>query len=186
MIMENQMKVYLYSYQYNKIKKEGYKSLAVFDKSSDLFQRGLHLYDRCAGSSKAEDILSYLEKTFPGRLRSVCVITEPAPVKEYKHPYLNYLVHHADVLSFDLEQLIKDKIVEAIYCKDNRKTVLKDPNFENIYPVRLDELTENKYNWELCGQKKYIQHSPWSTIPHYFLVLTKGYIPAKYVKKYIT
>ena len=113
------MKVYLYTYQREKIKKEGYKSLALFEKNSDFYQKGLHLHDNTAGSHKEEDILAYLESTFTGRLRSVCVLTNPAPIKKYKHPYLDYLVHHADVLSYDLDTLLKDGLVEAIYCKDN-------------------------------------------------------------------
>ncbi|MDY6407616.1 MAG: hypothetical protein SPL08_02790 [Pseudomonadota bacterium] len=178
------MKLYLYTYQYDKIKEEGYKSLSLFDKRTNLYKQRLHIYDNNAGSDKIKDILAYLEKTFHGRLRSICVITEPAPIKEYKHPYLNNLVHHADVLSFDLDQLIKDGIVEAIYCKDNRATILKDPYFENIYPVKPDEIDRMPYDWDLSGTKKYIKFSPWSTIKHYFLVLKDGYVPAKYIKKF--
>ena len=175
------MKLYLYTYQYEQIKKEGYKSLALFDKRTNLYKQRLHVYDANAGSTKIKDILAYMEKTFKGRLRSICVITEPAPIKEYKHSYLNYLIHHADILSFDLNRLIKDGLVEAIYCKDNRKTILKDPNFENIYPVQPDEIDKTPYDWDLSGQKKYIKYSPWSTIKHYFLVLKKGYIPPEYI-----
>ena len=83
-----------------KSKKEGYKSLVLFDRNSDIFKQRLHVYDKIVGSSEVKNILAYLEKSFPGRLRSICVITEPAPIKEYKHSYLDYLVHHADVLSF--------------------------------------------------------------------------------------
>ena len=175
------MKLYLYTYQYDKIKKEGYKSLSLFDKKSDLYKQRLHVYDASAGSNKIKDILAYMEKTFSGRLRSVCVITEQAPIKEYRHPYLNNLIHHADILSFDLDQLIKDGIVENIYCKDNKKTILKNPNFENIYPVKPNEIDLTPYDWDLCGTKKYQKYSPWSTIKHYFLVLKDGYIPAKYI-----
>lgn len=177
------MKLYLYTYHYNKIKKEGYKSLYLFNKNSDIYKQRLHVYDSYAGSSKIEDILLYLDKTFPARLRSICVLTEPAPIKEYKHSYLNNLVHTADVLSLDLDELLNDGIVEAIYCKDNRKTILKEPYFENIYPVKPDEIDLTPYDWDLCGKKIYQKYSPWSTIKHYFLVLKDGYIPTKYIKK---
>ena len=176
------MKVYLYTYAYDKIKKEGYKSLSMFDKSSEHLQNILRTHRRCAKSENPEDILSYLESTFKGRLRSICVITDIAPKKEYKHPYLNNLVHNADVISFDLERCLKDGIVEAIYCKDLRETILTNPDFENIYKINtIDEIDTSPYNWDLCGNDEYISYSPWATIKHYFLVLTKGYIPAEYI-----
>jgi len=175
------MKVYLYTYQYEQIKNEGYKSLSLLDKTSDLYRQRLHVYDKNAESNKIEDILAYLEETFPGRLRSVCVITEMAPVREYKHSYLNYLVHHANVLSFDLEQLITDGIVEAIYCKDNKDTILEKPYFENIYQVSPEQIKNTTIDWQLCETEKYKTYSPWSTIKHYFLVLKEGYIPSKYI-----
>ena len=163
------------------IKKEGYKSLALFDPSSDVFQQRLQVYNNNAGSDKIEDILAYLDKTFPNRLRSICAITQPAPVKEYKHSFLNRLVHQADLISFDLDKLIQDDLIEAIYCKDNLKTILTNPNFENIYPISVNEIDTTPYNWDLSGDERYIKYSPWSTIKHYFLVLKKGYIPIKYI-----
>lgn len=79
--------------------------------------------------------MQYLENTFPGRLRSVCALTETAPSDTFRHPYLNTLVHCADIISVNLEQLLKDGIVEAIYAKDLRRTILDNPDFENIFPV---------------------------------------------------
>lgn len=176
------MKVYLYTYNYEKIKEEGYKSLAMFDKNSEHCKNILRTHRHSAKSENPDDILAYLEKTFEGRLRSICVVTEIAPIEDYKHPYLNYLVHHADVLSFDLDELIKNGLVEAIYCKDIRKTILTDPNFENIYKINtIDEIDSTPCDWKLCGTKKYISFSPWASVKHYFLVLTKGYIPPEYI-----
>ena len=175
------MKVYLYTYAYDKIKKEGYKSLSVFDKDSDYYKNALLIHKNSAKSDNFDDILSYLEKTFEGRLRSVCVITDIAPVQEYQHPYLNWLVHYADVISFDLNQLIKDGIVEAIYCKDLRQTALKDASFENIYKINnVEEVDLTPNDWHLCEEERYKSFSPWATIKHYFLVLKNGFIPTEY------
>ena len=129
------MKVYLYTYAYENIKKEGYKSLAMFDKDNEDTKKRLLVHRSSAKSENTEDIIAYLEQTFKGRLRSICVITDVAPQEEYKHPYLNNLVHHADVISFDLDELIANGIVEAVYCKDLRETILTNPSFENIYKV---------------------------------------------------
>ena len=174
------MKLYLYTYNYDIIQKEGYKSLALLDKT-DVFLPRLHVYDKMAGSDKTEDILAYLEKTFPGRLRSVCVLVHPAPVKEYRHRYLNMLVHCADLLSFDLDRLLRDDIVEAIYCKDCLATIIDRPCFENIYSVTPNQIDARPYDWDLCCTEKYIQYSPWATIKHYFLVLKHGLIPPVYI-----
>lgn len=176
------MKVYAYTYEYDKIKSEGYKSLAMFDKNSEHFKGILMTHRHSAGSEDPGKIIAYLERTFPGRLRSVCVLTETAPVREYAHPYLNCLVHNADIVSFDLDRLIKDGLVEAVYCKDIRKTVLTEPYFENIYKVNdLSSLGDEPCDWHLCETEKYKNVSPWATVKHYMLVLTNGYIPSEYV-----
>lgn len=176
------MRVYLYTYAYEKIKKEGYKSLFLFDKESDDYKNALQIHKRSANSENIDDIVAYLEQTFNGRMRSICVVSEKAPIEEYKHPYLNYLVHHADVISFDLNQLINDGIVEAIYCKDLRETILTNPSFENIYKIDdIKDIDLTPYDWHLCGNDEYIKYSPWATIKHYFLVLKNGYIPTKYI-----
>ena len=176
------MKVYAYTYAYDKIKMEGYKSLSLLDKNSQDYQNALWTHRSSAKSDNSDDILAYLQNTFEGRLRSICVVTDIAPIQEYRHPYLNWLIHHADVISFDLERLIDDGIVEAIYCKDLRKTALKNANFENIYKINnINEIDLTPNDWHLCENEKYKALSPWATIKHYFLVLKNGYIPAKYV-----
>lgn len=176
------MKVYLYTYAYDKIKKEGYKSLSMFDEKSDYYRNALLVHKSSAKSENMNDILEYLENTFNGRLRSICVITDIAPMEEYKHPYLDWLVHHADVLSFDLIQLINDGIVEDIYCKDLRQTALVDASFENIYKINnINEIDLTPNDWHLCEKEQYKKLSPWATIKHYFLVLKNGVIPQQYI-----
>lgn len=168
------MKVYLYTYAYENIKKEGYKSLALFDKNDEDIQKRLLVHRSSAKTENPNDIIDYLEETFEGRLRSVCVITDIALQEEYKHPYLNNLVHQADIISFDLNKLITDEIVEAVYCKDLRETILNNPSFENIYKINdINDIDFSPNDWHLCGNDEYIKYSPWSTIKHYFLVLTK-------------
>lgn len=180
--MKGYMKVYLYTFAYEKIKNEGYKSRELFDKTSDSYKNALLTHRTSARSKNIDDIEVYLEQTFNGRMRSICVITEIAPIEEYKHPYLNHLVHNADVISFDLNQLIRDGIVEAIYCKDLRETILSDPGYENIYKIGdINDIDLTPHDWHLCGSDEYIKYSPWATIKHYFLVLTKGYIPTNYI-----
>ena len=179
------MKMYIYTYQYDKIKTEGYKSLATVPHDEN-YANHLKVHAHSAGSQIPSDIIRYLENTFPGRLRSVCALTETAPYDNYRHPYLNRLVHYADIISVNLEQLINDGIVEAVYAKDLRRTILDNPHFENIFPVNgIDEIKScaaaDPIDWHLCGKDKYIPYSPWATIKHYFLVLSNGYIPPEYI-----
>lgn len=173
------MKVYAYTYQYEQIKKEGYKSLSLIGRDTDIYKQRIAVHSTQAHSDKIEDIESYLEKTFKGRLRSICVLTEKAPRKKYKHPYFNNVANNATLLSFDLDELIKDGLVEGIYCKDNFRYLGTDLNDEHIYKVLPNEIDTTPIDWDLIG--KHIKYSPWSCIRHYMIVLTKGYIPPKYV-----
>ncbi|MBP3346167.1 MAG: hypothetical protein J6L86_03950 [Alphaproteobacteria bacterium] len=176
------MKMYVYTFAYDKIKEEGYKSLSMFDKDSEHYKGCLWTHRCSANSENYVDIEAYMERTFEGRLRSICAITEIAPVTDYQHPYLDRLVHYADVISFDAGQLVKDGVVEAVYCKDLRQTVLINPAFENIYKLNgLDEIDTEPYDWRLCGEKEYQKYSPWATIKHYMLVLKDGYVPPRYI-----
>lgn len=179
------MKMYIYTYQYDKIKAEGYKSLAALPRDEN-FARRLKVHAHSAGTEDPAGIMQYLENTFPGRLRSVCALTETAPSGTFRHPYLNTLVHYADIISVNLEQLLNDGIVEAIYAKDLRRTILDNPDFENIFPVNgIDEIKaaadDDPADWHLCEKEEYLPYSPWATIKHYFLVLANGCIPPEYI-----
>ena len=85
------MKMYVYTYAYDKIKQEGYKSLAMFDKNSDHCKNILRTHRHSAKSDNYDNIWTYLEQSFEGRLLSICVVTEIAPVENYAHPYFNLL-----------------------------------------------------------------------------------------------
>lgn len=179
------MKMYIYTYQYDKIKAEGYKSLAALPRDEN-FSGRLKVHAHSAGTEDPAGIMQYLENTFPGRLRSVCALTETAPSDTFRHPYLNTLVHCADIISVNLEQLLKDGIVEAIYAKDLRRTILDNPDFENIFPVSgIAEIkaaaADAPVDWHLCEKDEYLPYSPWAAIKHYFLVLANGCIPPKYI-----
>ena len=176
------MKMYAYTYQYDRIKTEGYKSLALVNQNEPSFQERLSVHAENAHSENCADIWAYLEKTFSGRTRSVCAVTEPAPIKTYKHNYLNYLIHHADLVSFDVDKLWQDGIIEAIYCKDLRETILTEIFFENIYPIQSPaEIDRTPVDWNLCEKKPYCLRSPWAAVKHYFFVLKDGIIPPEYI-----
>lgn len=168
------LKLYCYTYYADKILKEGYLSAAANPNPAQLT-----VYARTAGSEDTEEIKKYLERTLPGRTRSISCLTETAPVEDYEHPYLDYLVHHASVVSFDLEKLIKDNLIEAIWCKDSSQTAKTDIAFENIYKIEnISEIDTSPLDWHACSEK---YGSPYNMLRHYILVLSKGYIPPEYI-----
>lgn len=45
----------------------------------------------------------------------------------------------------------------------------------------MDKVNFKPCDWHLCEKEEYNNFSPWATIKHYMLVLTKGYIPHEYI-----
>lgn len=169
------MRLYCYTYHADKIMKEGYLSVAA---NPDPKQ--LEMYARRAGSENFEDIKKYLEKTLAGRTRSISCLTEKAPVENYEHPYLDYLVHHAAIISFELNDLLDNGLVEKIYCKDNSKTAKTDIDFENVYKIKNpEEINTSPLDWHKCSPQ---YGSPYNMLRHYILVLKHGLIPPEYIK----
>ncbi len=170
------MKLYSFTYAWDAIKENGYLS-ASRQKNPGI----LTVYKNSAGSEKPEDIINFLESTFKGRFRSISCVTEIAPIDNYKHPYLNNLVKNANIISFDIDRMWADGIIEAIYCKDCTETVKEDINFENIY--KIDDISQIDYSpldWHSCDVK---WGSPYNVIRHYMLVLKDGIVPPQYITK---
>lgn len=169
------MRLYCYTYHAEKILQEGYLSVAANPNPKQL-----EMYARKAGSTDFEDIKKYLEKTLPGRTRSISCLTEKAPIEDYEHPYLDYLVHNAAVISFELDDLLKDGLVEMIYCKDNSQTAKADIDFENVFEIKNPaEIDTSPLNWHQCSEA---YGSPYNMLRHYILILSKGFIPPEYLR----
>lgn len=170
------MKLYSFTYAADAILKEGYLSASRQENPGILT-----VYKTKAKSDKKEDIINFLESTFKGRFRSISCVTEPAPIDNYKHPYLDNLVKNANVVSFDIDRMWADGIIEAIYCKDCSETAEKDVSFENIY--KIDDISQIDYSpldWQRCDVK---YGSPYNVIRHYLLVLKDGIVPPQYICK---
>ncbi|MDD4556924.1 MAG: hypothetical protein PHE89_06340 [Alphaproteobacteria bacterium] len=170
------MKLYAYVYPtiLELVLKEGYLSASKQENPPIL-----SVYRNYAKSEKREDVIEYLENTFKGRFRSISCLTAPAPIEDYEHPYLDNLVKNSRVVSFDVEAMMKDGVIEAIYCKDCSETAKEDMEFENIYKVDgLSGIDFSPLNWHGC----HVQFgSPFNVIRHYMLVLKEGIIPPKYI-----
>ncbi len=169
------MRLYCFTFYLDKIMKEGYLSLAA---NKDPKQASV--YARKAGSDNLEDIKAYLERQFEGRTRSICCLTEMPEIKEYEHPYLNHIVHYADIISFELDDLVKANLVEAIWCKDCHETAKIDYEKENIYRLKsFDEIDTSPLPWDDAKEE---YGSPYNMLRHYFIVLRKGFIPPEFIK----
>lgn len=169
------MRLYCYTYFPEAVLKEGYLSAANQSNPKQLI-----VYKSQAKSEDFGVIKQYLESTFPGRTRSICALTEYAPLAEYEHPYLNYLVHHAAVVSFDVDELEAAGLLEAVYCKDGKEAVKEDITQENIRKLNgVEEIDAAPLDWRCCSEK---YGSPYNVLRHYMLVLTKGYIPPEYIR----
>ncbi|MFV0627479.1 MAG: hypothetical protein ACK5N8_09065 [Alphaproteobacteria bacterium] len=171
------MKLYIYLWPdvLEKVLKEGYLSASLQENPAVFY-----VYRGYAKSEKKEDIIEYLESTFQGRFRSISCLTAPAPVEDYKHPYLDNMIKSAKIISIDVSCMMEDGLIEAIYCKDCSEIAKEDMEFENIYKVDgLSEIDFSSQNWHRCDVKF---GSPYNMIRHYMLVLRDGLIPPKYIK----
>lgn len=90
---------------------------------------------------------------------------------------LRSIVESCELFSFDLEQLVKDGIVMAIWCKDGSDAQGYNEKFKRI---ALNDFDCLPLSWEKCDSKKGLL---FAVIRHYLLVLKDGYIPPNYLKK---
>ena len=162
------MKLYHYTPKQNTVKKDEILSISKIN-------RDLKPYIHRAGSEKKEDIIKWLDNTFYGRSRSISCLTEPIK-PEGNDPVLEKIVKASKLFSFDLDELIKDGLVESIWCKDGSDE--KGLN-ENFYQIDPDEIDFSPLAWHKVDVKN---GKLYAVIRHYMIVLKEAYIPAKYIK----
>ena len=163
------LKMYHYSKHGNTVLKDG---LFGIRKSG----RSMIPYVHRAGTDESEKIYEWLDTTFQGRSNSVSCLTEKI-VWQGNDKILRTIVEGCDLFSFDLEQLVKDGIVTAIWCKDGSDAGGYNEKFKK---VELDEVDCSPLTWEKCDSSKDLL---FAVVRHYMLVLKDGFIPAKYIKK---
>lgn len=161
-------KLYHYCPKNNSVAREGIYS--VFRAGDEVFRK----YYKRAGSETREDVLQWLEKSFSGRSRAVSCLTEKI-VWEGNDPMLKDLVAENSLFSFDLDELICDGLVEAVYCKEG-----SGPNGENESLKKTDpeKMDFSPLPWHLCNKEKGLL---FGVIRHYLIVLNSGFIPPRYL-----
>ena len=123
-------------------------------------------YAKRAGSVKKEDILNYLETVFSGRSRAVSCLTETAPRTE--NPKIKNWANACDCFSFDLDPLIKENIVQSIFCADAGTLTPTDARMIDCSPL----------NWESVNPYDNVF---FQRIRHYMIVLKDGVLPVKFI-----
>ncbi len=161
------LKMYHYAKAGNTILKDG---LLGIRKSG----RSLRPYAHRAGTDEPEKIYEWLDSTFKGRSNSISCLTEKI-VWQGNDKVLKSMVDDCELFSFDLEQLVKDDIVEAIWCKESSDAGGYNEKFKN---VDLNEVDCSPLTWGKCDSSKDLL---FAVVRHYMLVLKDGFIPPKYI-----
>ena len=132
-------------------------------------------YAQRAGSQDPSQITRWLEKSLPGRCRAISVLTEPIR-REHTDPMLQDWVDTKDLVEIDYTQLLKDDLVEAVYCKTGSDAAGFN---EKIDKISCHQIDFSPLPWHLCSQEKGLF---FGAVRHYFLVMQDGVIPPKYLK----
>ena len=163
------MRLYHYAPKENTVLKDGLLSIS---KGS----RDLRAYAHRAGTEEREDILAWLDKTFAGRSRAISCLTEPIRWQG-NDAVLKAIVERSVLFSFELSDLIKDGLVEAIWCKNGSDA---GGDNEQFYQVKPNEIDLSPLSWEKVDASKDLLYA---VVRHYLIVLKGGYIPPKYLRK---
>ncbi|MBR1916216.1 MAG: hypothetical protein IJ830_07270 [Alphaproteobacteria bacterium] len=163
------MKLYHYAPKENTLLKDGLLSISKVQNSYSL-----KAYAHRAGSENRSDIIAWLEKTFPGRSRSISCLTEPIKWQN-NDEVLKKIVDGTVLFSFELDDLIKDHLVESIWCKNGSDANGYNEQFYQITPEQIDL---SPLAWEKVNSSKGFLYA---VIRHYLIVLKDGYIPPRYL-----
>ncbi len=163
------MKLYHYAPKKNSILKDGLLSVSCG-------VGNLAVYRDRAHSDNRQDILDWMESTFAGRSRAISCLTEPI-LWIGNDAVLKQIVEKSDLFSFDLDQLIENKLVESIWLKSASLSHGKNEVFEKVLPEQIDV---SPLHWEKVNHKKGLI---FGVIRHYLVVLKDGKIPPKFLKK---
>lgn len=166
---EKFMKLYHYAPKENTVKEIGLLSISKRQKS-------LSAYAYRAGSENRDDIMAWLDKTFIGRSRAISCLTEPIKWQG-NDGVLKAIVDRSVLFSFELEDLIKDGLVESIWCKNGSDAGGYN---EKFFQVRPEDIDLSPLTWEKVNAAKDLLYA---VVRHYLIVVKDGYIPPKYLKK---
>ena len=115
-----------------------------------------------------------MDSTFYGRSRAISCLTETIKY-EGNDPVLEKIVNGFQLFSFNLDELIRDGLVESIWCKNGSDE--KGCN-EIFYQVKADDIDFSALDWHKVDVKQGLLYA---VIRHYMIVLKNGCIPPEYI-----
>lgn len=163
------MRLYHYAPIDNTVLSDGLLSISCI-------QKDLRAYAHRAGSNNREEILAWLDKTFYGRSRAISCLTEPIKWQN-NDSVLKRIVENSALFSFDLSELVKDNLVEAIWCKNGSAAGGYNEKFFQVSPEEIDF---SPLKWERVDAAKDMLYA---VIRHYLIVMKNGVIPPKYLTR---
>lgn len=161
------MKLYHYAPKENTVKANGLLSISKGP-------RDLRAYAHRAGSENRDEIMAWLDKTFAGRSRAISCLTEPIKWQG-NDAVLKAIVDRSALFSFELDDLIKAGLVEAIWCKNGSDAGGYN---EKFFEVKPEEIDLSPLTWEKVDAAKDLLYA---VVRHYLIVLKDGYIPPQYL-----
>ena len=171
------MRLYHYASKNNTILSDGLFSYTTHPTD-------LKRYSSYAKSSKRKDVIDWMEKTFPGRSKSISCLTEPMKWRG-NDPVLKKIVKGSTLFSFELDDLIKDGLVQSIWCRDDlakkgKKLRIHKGCVQYFYQVKPNEIDTSPLTWDKVDAKNELLYG---AVRHYMSVLKKGTIPPKYIRQ---
>ena len=163
------MKLYHYAPKENTVMEKGLLSISKAPWN-------LRAYAHRAGSENRDEIMAWLDKTFAGRSRAISCLTEPIRWQG-NDAVLQAIVERSALFSFELDDLIKAGLVEAIWCKNGSEAGGYN---EKFYQVQPQEIDTSPLTWEKVDAAKDLLYA---VVRHYLIVLKDGYIPPQYLKE---
>lgn len=163
------MRLYHYAPKENTVLEQGLLSISKAP-------RDLRAYARRAGSENRAEIMAWLDKTFAGRSRAISCLTEPIKWQG-NDAVLQAIVERSVLFSFELNDLIKAGLVEAIWCKNGSDAGGYN---ERFYQVQPQEIDTSPLTWEKVDAAKDLL---FAVVRHYLIVLKDGVIPPQYLRK---
>ena len=161
------MKLYHYAPKENTVLEQGLLSISKAP-------RDLRAYAHRAGTENRDEIMAWLNKTFAGRSRAISCLTEPIKWQG-NDAVLKAIVDRSTLFSFELEDLLQTRLVEAIWCKNGSDAGGYNEKFYQVTPQEIDL---SPLTWEKVDAAKDLLYA---VVRHYLIVLKDGFIPPQYL-----
>ncbi len=180
------MKLYHYVTKGNNVLNVGLLSISKNPKAD------ISYYTKRSGVKTHKGVCAWMEKCFKGRSRSIRCFTTPLQWTK-KSLRIKELVDSCDLFELNLDLLVKDGLVEAIYLKPSifdghyfsmksREKYLRCGADESLIKLKSEKDIDYKYHqtWDLCDDSKGLRMAP---LQFYVLIVKDGVIPPKYLRK---